>query len=64
MMSSPNSRRSRSWTISMCSSPRNPHRKPKPSASELSWWKVKAASLRWSFSSPCSTFWNSSVDIG
>ena len=31
-----NSRSSRSCTISMCSRPRNPHRKPKPSAAELS----------------------------
>ena len=31
-----NSRSSRSWTISMWSSPRKPQRKPKPSATELS----------------------------
>ena len=30
------SRSSRSWMISMWSSPRNPHRKPNPSATELS----------------------------
>ena len=64
MMSRPNSRRRRSWTISMWSSPRNPQRNPNPSASELSWWKVNAESFKWSFSSPCSTFGNSSVDIG
>ena len=31
-----NSRSSRSWTISMCSSPRKPQRNPKPSAVEVS----------------------------
>ena len=31
-----NSRSSRSWTISMCSRPRKPQRKPKPSATEVS----------------------------
>ena len=31
-----NSRSRRSWTISICRSPRKPHRKPKPSAVELS----------------------------
>ena len=36
MRSRPNSRSSRSWTISMWSRPRNPQRKPKPSATELS----------------------------
>ncbi len=30
------SRSSRSWTISMCSRPRKPQRKPKPSAAEFS----------------------------
>ena len=64
MMSRLNSRRRRSCTISMWSRPRNPQRKPKPRAKDDSWWNVKAESLRWSFSSPCSTFGNSSVDIG
>ena len=36
MMSMSYSRRSRSWMISMWSSPRKPQRKPKPSATELS----------------------------
>ena len=36
MRSRSNSRSSRSWMISMCSRPRKPHRKPKPSAPELS----------------------------
>ena len=31
-----NSRSSRSWTISMCSSPRKPQRKPNPSAADVS----------------------------
>ena len=31
-----NSRSSRSWTISMCSRPRKPQRKPKPSATDVS----------------------------
>ena len=63
-MSSPNSRRRRSCTISMCRRPRNPQRKPNPRASDDSWWNVNAESFRCSFSSPCSTFGNSSVDIG
>ena len=52
MMSRLNSRRKRSCTISMWSSPKNPQRKPKPNAMELSWWKEKAESLRCSFSRP------------
>ena len=36
MRSIPNSRSSRSWTISMWSRPRNPQRNPNPSATELS----------------------------
>jgi len=36
MRSRLNSRSSRSWTISMWSRPRKPHRNPKPSATELS----------------------------
>ena len=51
MRSSANSRSSRSWTISMWSSPRKPQRNPKPSATELSGSNVKLASLRCSFSS-------------
>src|ERR1700746_2628437 len=37
-----NSRLSRSWMISRCSSPRKPQRKPKPSAAEVSvsYWKL------------------------
>ena len=46
-----NSRSSRSCTISMCSSPRNPQRKPKPSAADVSGSKKSDASLRRSFSS-------------
>src|SRR3990172_2260157 len=51
MRSRSNSRSSRSWMISMWSRPRKPQRKPKPSATELSGWKLIEASLRWSFSS-------------
>jgi hypothetical protein len=36
MSSMPYSRSSRSWTMSMCRSPRKPQRKPKPSAVEVS----------------------------
>ena len=46
-----NSRSSRSWTISMWSRPRNPQRKPKPSATDVSGSKKNAESLRRSFSS-------------
>jgi len=34
----------------MCSSPKNPQRKPKPKASDVSGSKVKEASFNWSFS--------------
>src|SRR3546814_28495 len=44
-------RSSRSCTISMCSMPRKPQRKPKPIASELSGSKRSAASFRRSLSS-------------
>ena len=37
-----NSRVSRSWMISRCSSPRKPQRKPKPSAAEVSGFVVEA----------------------
>jgi hypothetical protein len=46
-----NSRSSRACTMSACSRPRKPQRKPKPSASLVSGSKLKAASLRRSFSS-------------
>ena len=46
-----NSRSSRSWTISMWSSPRKPQRKPKPSASDVSGSKWNDASFSRSFSS-------------
>ncbi len=46
-----NSRSSRSCTISMCSRPRNPHRKPKPSAADVSGSKKNDASFSRSFSS-------------
>ena len=46
-----NSRSSRSCTISMCSSPRKPQRKPKPSAIEVSGSKKNEASFKRSFSS-------------
>src|SRR5271165_4447189 len=49
MRSRLNSRSSRSWMISRCSSPRKPQRKPKPSAAEVSISKEKLASLRRSF---------------
>ena len=49
--SMPNSRSSRSWTISMCSSPRKPQRNPKPSATDVSGSKKNAESFRRSFSS-------------
>ena len=45
------SRSRRSRTMSMCSSPRKPQRKPKPSASLVSGSQLSAASLRLSFSS-------------
>ena len=45
------SRSRRSRTMSMCSSPRKPQRKPKPSASEVSGSHDSAASLSVSFSS-------------
>src|SRR5947199_123886 len=45
-----NSRSSRSWTISMCSSPRKPQRNPKPSASEVSGSAVNEEAFRRSFS--------------
>ena len=46
----PNSRSRRSWTISMWSRPRNPQRKPNPSARELSGSYRNAASFSASFS--------------
>src|ERR1039457_4132013 len=59
MRSMSNSRSRRSCTISRCSRPRKPQRKPKPGATELSASKLKALSLSRSFSSasrsrPCS----------
>src|ERR1035438_10086566 len=44
-----NSRSSRSCTISRCSSPRKPQRKPKPSATEFSGSKLKEPSFSPSF---------------
>ena len=44
------SRSSRSWMISMCKSPKKPHRKPKPRATEVSGSKVREASFNCSFS--------------
>ena len=46
----PPSRSRRSCTMSMCRRPRNPQRKPKPSASLCCGSKVKLASFRCSFS--------------
>ena len=45
-----NSRSKRSFTISMCRRPRNPQRKPKPSAPDDSGAYVMDASLSFSFS--------------
>ncbi len=45
------SRSRRSRTMSMCNRPRNPHRNPNPSASEVSGSQLSAASLSVSFSS-------------
>ncbi|MNG09964.1 hypothetical protein D3C84_934080 [compost metagenome] len=45
------SRSRRSWMISMCSMPRNPQRKPKPRASELSGVYCSDESFRVSFCS-------------
>ena len=45
------SRSSRSCTISMCRSPRNPQRKPKPSAVDVSGSYCSDASLSFIFSS-------------
>src|SRR3546814_19970247 len=45
MRSRLNSRLRRSWMISRCSRPRNPQRKPKPRAAEVSISKEKLASF-------------------
>ncbi|MCY1452496.1 hypothetical protein D9M71_694190 [compost metagenome] len=58
------SRSRRSWMISMCSMPRKPIRKPKPSASELSGSYCSAASLRVSFSRASRKFSKSSELTG
>src|SRR5690348_12618010 len=50
MRSRSNSRSRRSRVISMCSSPRNPHRYPNPSATEVSGSYVSAASFSCSLS--------------
>ena len=50
MMSISNSRSSRSCTISMCSKPKKPQRKPKPSACETSGSYISDESLSLSFS--------------
>ena len=46
-----NSRSNRSEMISICSSPKKPQRKPKPSAALVSGSKVSEASFNCSFSS-------------
>ena len=58
------SRSRRSRTMSMCSSPRKPARKPKPSASELSGSHERAASLSVSFSSASRSSGKRSESIG
>ena len=50
--------------ISMCNKPRNPHRKPKPSACEVSNSKVSEASLSWSLSIQSLNSSKSSVTTG
>ena len=51
------SRSSRSWIISMCSSPKKPQRKPKPRAMEVSRSKVMEASFSFSFSRASRRSW-------
>ena len=58
------SRSSRSRTMSMCSRPRKPQRKPKPSACEVSGSYESAASFRASFSSASRRSSKSSVSTG
>ena len=48
----------------MCSSPRKPHRKPKPKAALLSGVQVRLASLSWSFSMASRSSSYSSVSTG
>jgi hypothetical protein len=50
IISTPNSRESRSCVISMCKSPKNPVRKPKPKTSDDSGIKFSEESLSASFS--------------
>ena len=64
MRARPNSRSRRSLTISMCSSPRKPHRNPKPSAPDVSGVYVIEESLSFSFSSESRRFSKSSPSIG
>ena len=64
MTSISNSRPSLSWIISMWSRPKNPQRKPKPSAADDSGVKVSEASFNWSFSSEVRRFSKSSVSMG
>jgi hypothetical protein len=58
------SRSSRYWMISMCSSPRNPHRKPNPSASEVSISNTNEESFSESFSSAVRSVGRSSFSCG
>ena len=51
-----NSLSSLSWIISMCKSPKKPHLKPKPKATELSGSKDNDASFTCNFSSASLTF--------
>ena len=64
MRSMPYSRSRRSRTMSMCSRPRKPHLKPKPSASDTSGSHDSAASLSSSFSSASRRSGYSSESIG
>ena len=59
-----NSRSSRSCTISMCSRPRKPQRKPKPSAVEVSGSKNSELSFSRSFSSASRSCWYSWPSTG
>ena len=64
MTSMLNSRLRRSCTISMCSKPKKPQRKPNPNATDDSGVNVRAASFSCSFSSEARRFSKSSGSMG
>ena len=59
-----NSRSNRSCTISICSIPKNPQRKPKPKAAEVSGSQTREASLSCNFSMDARNSSNSVVSTG